>query len=432
MFSQRFVGEDLRVLASYLDAVIETFDEVSPLSARPGAATSRDAALAVLRRVRWHLAALPAALGKVEATDAGDAQIAADQKAFSAVPRASTFVKPRDAIDAAWLETILRSSVPAAASLRIEDVSPLPGGRSKLMAVVTQSGCGVLPTRFIFRQDWASAVTGTSVKVEYALMEKISRAGVLMPTPLHLTGDGPAGGAFMLMAFMQGAVVGDLFGPPTGEHLAIALAGQLARLHSLSADTFAEVPDVEVRDRSAPQLATRLARFTSTHKVFGFACPILAEALNRLAATIPYDAAPLAIVHGDLGFHNMLVEDNRLVALLDWEFAHLGHPAEDLGYIRMDIEKMTGWGAFLEAYRNAGGPVVPSASVNFYQLWGMVRLYCLLLHARAALRAGLLRDVAVARMCVEWMPHLIETVSGALRRTECGTAAPNNLGRTGS
>lgn len=41
------------------------------------------------------------------------------------------------------------------------------------------------------------------------------------------------------------------------------------------------------------------------------------------------------LVHGDFGPQNMLIDPangGRLVALLDWEFAHLGRPVEDLAW----------------------------------------------------------------------------------------------------
>jgi aminoglycoside phosphotransferase len=38
------------------------------------------------------------------------------------------------------------------------------------------------------------------------------------------------------------------------------------------------------------------------------------------------------IVHGDFGPQNVLVEGNRIRAVLDWEFAHLGDRVEDLAW----------------------------------------------------------------------------------------------------
>ena len=41
------------------------------------------------------------------------------------------------------------------------------------------------------------------------------------------------------------------------------------------------------------------------------------------------------IVHGDFGFHNLLVERDRVTAVLDWELATIGDPLVDLiGFVK--------------------------------------------------------------------------------------------------
>ena len=43
------------------------------------------------------------------------------------------------------------------------------------------------------------------------------------------------------------------------------------------------------------------------------------------------------LVHGDFKPGNVLLEDERLTALLDWELAHLGDPMEDLGWVTQPL-----------------------------------------------------------------------------------------------
>ena len=43
--------------------------------------------------------------------------------------------------------------------------------------------------------------------------------------------------------------------------------------------------------------------------------------------------APSAVVHGDFRLGNLIVGDDGLRAVLDWELAHLGDPMEDLGWL---------------------------------------------------------------------------------------------------
>ena len=41
---------------------------------------------------------------------------------------------------------------------------------------------------------------------------------------------------------------------------------------------------------------------------------------------------PLALVHGDCQPSNVLVADGADPLVIDWEFAHIGDPREDIGY----------------------------------------------------------------------------------------------------
>jgi aminoglycoside phosphotransferase (APT) family kinase protein len=60
----------------------------------------------------------------------------------------------------------------------------------------------------------------------------------------------------------------------------------------------------------------------------------LLRELQTLAPTaIPELAGSGAvIVHGDFGPQNLLIDHDRISALVDWEFAHRGEPVEDLAW----------------------------------------------------------------------------------------------------
>jgi aminoglycoside phosphotransferase (APT) family kinase protein len=80
----------------------------------------------------------------------------------------------------------------------------------------------------------------------------------------------------------------------------------------------------------------------------------------------------LSLVHGDCNFRNILLDGDRVSALLDWELAHPGHAAEDLSYIKTDIEKIMPWQDFLEAYLARGGVPVSDAMIRFFAVWADV------------------------------------------------------------
>ena len=102
------------------------------------------------------------------------------------------------------------------------------------------------------------------------------------------------------------------------------------------------VPEVIARDPAVPLLIVREAPGTHGQDVID--AGRAAEVLRLLGATlaslqqVPTRAVPgLAgtgpvIVHGDFGPQNVLIEGGRITALVDWEFAHVGQPVEDLAW----------------------------------------------------------------------------------------------------
>ncbi len=60
---------------------------------------------------------------------------------------------------------------------------------------------------------------------------------------------------------------------------------------------------------------------------------LLFDVLDDLVARPPPTSGPPTPVHGDPKHGNCLWNEGRLVALLDWEMAHVGEPLTDLGYL---------------------------------------------------------------------------------------------------
>ena len=69
----------------------------------------------------------------------------------------------------------------------------------------------------------------------------------------------------------------------------------------------------------------------------------------------------------------------------------------------------------MDAYHRAGGPEVSESTLDFYTLWVGVRLYCLLLQARAGVAMGAIRDTEITYACAEILPVLLCRISRQLR-----------------
>jgi aminoglycoside phosphotransferase (APT) family kinase protein len=80
----------------------------------------------------------------------------------------------------------------------------------------------------------------------------------------------------------------------------------------------------------------------------------------------------LSLVHGDLRAGNFLYEGDRVTALLDWEMAHVGDPAEDIGWIYRRLwspEKFLSLDEFLAIHADHAGFAIPRRSVLYYRIF---------------------------------------------------------------
>ena len=67
-------------------------------------------------------------------------------------------------------------------------------------------------------------------------------------------------------------------------------------------------------------------------------CPELVDLFDRLLAVPAPRSGPPAIVHGDTKLSNLMWQDGKISAMLDWEMALNGEPLADLGYMLYGFE----------------------------------------------------------------------------------------------
>lgn len=102
---------------------------------------------------------------------------------------------------------------------------------------------------------------------------------------------------------------------------------ELGRLHSVEVDSLT-LPGFCRTAADDLELWARVsnARFTSPSPYVDFAFPFLRE-------TFPGEPERLVLCHGDTGPGNFLHDGSVTTGLLDWEFAHIGDPIDDLAWI---------------------------------------------------------------------------------------------------
>ncbi|MFT4256912.1 MAG: phosphotransferase [Pseudoxanthomonas sp.] len=174
----------------------------------------------------------------------------------------------------------------------------------------------------------------------------------------------------------------------------------------------------ERRSYTASQLRTSIDAYAANIAALGGErLALLDEVIGWLSRSADEVATlPRVLIHGDLGFHSLLLDGNELVSILDWEIAHLGSPACDLGYLLHAVRDDLQWGRFMAHYHAAGGIDVPQFHVDYHALFIGIWFHQIQLQARAALCAGAVRSVEIAAICADFSAGLLADVARAFGR----------------
>lgn len=268
------------------------------------------------------------------------------------------------------------------------------------------------PLRLALRSDAASSLPGSlDRRHEYRVIEAAVHAGVKTPAARWLNDALLRDGA---SAYFLDWVAGEAIGRRVVRNpeleaarakLPHELAQTLARIHSIKAVTGLDAP-ASPAQHALGQLRTMLGSMPSTH-------PAIEYALRWLSERAPTNEE-IVLVHGDFRTGNFMVTPDGLSALLDWEFAHLGSPWEDVAWVsvrdwrfnRLD-KPIGGFAArepFYEAYAAASGRAIDLAQIYWWEIYGNVRWAVGSLFQGERYLSGQSRDlelIAIARRSVE-------------------------------
>jgi aminoglycoside phosphotransferase (APT) family kinase protein len=218
-----------------------------------------------------------------------------------------------------------------------------------------------------------------TLAAEAALAEAAAQAGVPVPAvrlllrPEHGVGEG----------FVMQRIGGETLGRRVVTD--VRLAGARERLAHQCGQALARIHGVDVNAlpalRRAPP-AVELAHYETQYRSHGLHKPVFELALQWLKAHAPADSGRLGLVHGDFRNGNLIVGEDGLRAVLDWELAHLGDPMEDLGWLCVNSWRfgrhelpVGGFGTreqLFAGYAEAGG-VVDAARVHYWEVLGTLK-----------------------------------------------------------
>jgi aminoglycoside phosphotransferase (APT) family kinase protein len=210
-------------------------------------------------------------------------------------------------------------------AVEVVDVRRITVGHSRAMYRVECNDGALL----VLRME-QGGVFGTSSTEEFAVMRWLHAAGVPVANVRWYEPTGSVlGQPFFLMDFIAGAESADE--RLVDQSVARSLVGALSELHRCAVDPSAS-PFVAMP--AVPSDATHL-QIERWAGVYRAASPVPIPLLEEAAAWLHHHApalSRLSVVHGDAGPGNFVHAEGAVVAITDWEFAHVGDPAEDWVY----------------------------------------------------------------------------------------------------
>jgi aminoglycoside phosphotransferase (APT) family kinase protein len=318
----------------------------------------------------------------------------------------------------------------------IERFEALAGGASQeawaLDATILEPD-GPQTQVLVLRRDLGGAFTtlALSREAEYEVLVAASEAGVRAPRPLAFVDD-IAGQPALFMQRLPGEAVGrKIVADPAFERARSGLVEELAR--ELAAIHAIDVDATGLRDRimhPAPGIApstSELDRLTAELDALGEPHPAIELGLRWLRLHEPAPPVDCTFVHGDYRIGNVLLTEGGLEAVLDWEFAHVGDPAEDIGWLCVrawrfgaDALRLGGIGdraTFLAAYERASGRFVDPQRVNWWEVFGNVKWAIGALGQAHRHLDGVRESVelaAIGRICAEMEYEILHLIDAPL------------------
>jgi len=266
----------------------------------------------------------------------------------------------------------MREALQAAlgADVELSDPVLLAGGASKEAWAVDVDGEKLLVRRAAVGVIHKHTLT---LADEFAVLEAAHAAGVKAPRPLQYIADLDGREAFV-MERLDGETIGrrivrkeELAGARAA--LPVQMADELAKIHAIPAASLPFLP------------AARLERMVDELDEIGEPHPAIELGLWWLREHRPPAREPV-VVHGDFRIGNLVVREDGLAGVLDWEFAHVDDPVRDLAFslvrawrFGVPDKRLGGVGdaePYVERYNELTGLAVRPEELDYWELAGNV------------------------------------------------------------
>lgn len=262
----------------------------------------------------------------------------------------------------------------------VEDLRRLSGGASQ----ETWSFYAVSPAgrrKLILRRSpfASSGDKGADLKTEALILRGLDGSGIPAPAVVYVCEpQDQIGSAYIMEAIEGEALPQKIMRDPKYAKGLPNIASQcgvaLAKLHSVST---ANLPVLETLGA-----LDQVEKYETLLRQYGLERPVLELAIKWLKDNAPQTEST-SLIHGDFRMGNLMIDENGLSGILDWELCHLGDPLEDIGWLCVNSwrfgqrqKRVGGVGELselLDAYNAQSGTSYTSKDVDYWEILGTLK-----------------------------------------------------------
>lgn len=287
----------------------------------------------------------------------------------------------------------------------MEAFKRLSGGASQETWALSGSGNSAILRRAPGGSSMARSSAAIGLSAEAKLIQFAADANVPVPKVLHVLSEEDGIGDGFLMSLVLGETIArpilrnDEFAGAR-DVLARQSGEALAAIHSIPLEGLPS--ELGLSDGQA-----QVEQYEEIYRGFDAPRPVFELAMRWLKENAP---APMdnVLVHGDFRLGNLMIDETGLVAVLDWELAHIGDPREDIAWLCVNSwrfgqtqNRVGGFGQLedlLTVYNERSGTKISSADVDWWEMLGSLKwgVMCMIMYE--AFRSG--ADPSVERAAI--------------------------------
>lgn len=369
-----------RALKSQLVDALEAFDLPADANADVHTRHAHEALFALILRMLRRESSIDVAPPRVAPTSGG----------------ATKDALPLDVLQ----ETVTRflnAELSDADAIWIEHLSRLPGGASReawIFDLTIRQGHEIrVEPCILMREPVASVLVSDSsehvidgtrrtVANEIRVLAAMRKASLPVPEILFADTQGKwLERPFSIARRLPGTVdISQIAGTPAMQTLLDEYIHHLGSIHAIdpaaAGMNFLGTPS---RSNAAMEQVDLMARNYERQAMEAF--PAITWLIRWLRKNVPI-ATQVSVIHGDYRLGNFLQENGHIIAILDWEQAHLGDPLEEIAFMYWELwtlESVITIEDFVRRYELLSGRTIDRKTLAWYRLFIELKMLVVLL-----------------------------------------------------